>query len=429
MVFDMGSKCDPEDPELGNRLREVFQKSSRKVADTDDCFGFLVKPLGPFKTAQDAAYMVLMLGAIICSVVSFIQLNPLSAVISAVLALFSWHTLMVHVDRVRLLAKLVESQENLQYVTSCMEQNTQDLKVTETSLKRVEAKIQMHAASMEKNTQDLKNTESRLQGVPAKLLASMPSLGFSHSQGESDLAEKPLRPPTPSTEAVFEKSTEASDSTCAGDSPAKGGADLKDGSEELFESRKELNVEPTTAIELDEIIPEEVQPDSLDVQKKDWSVEAGPVGALKTGMGQVDVDLEAELQIRERQADKDPSMNAHHSELKPFSAYTRMHTYSMDGTEIPESAGLSHEDGLQVLMEHPETGQQKTFRFTTRPMGIQFWQSLPLCLTSVEGTALELGVEEGWLVKEFGEHDVSKFSTFQEAYEQFTESAGKLPQS
>lgn len=289
-------------------------------------FACLAKPLGPFKTAQDAVYLVLMLVAAVCFAVSLVYMNPLSAVICVALAGLSWHTLLVHTDRARLKKSLAKAQE--------------ELETTETKLKRVEA---------------------QLLASPAVSPQSVP-------------AEWPLPPPRKCTDG-----SNGSDSTHAGDSPVA--ADLKEG---------DFNIASIKPVELGDIMPEGLKPDSvlIEVHKEDF--------------------------------------------VKPHvSPYARMHSMSMDGTEMSHDGchGLSHKDGLQLLMEHPETGQQKTFNFTKRPMGIQFWQSLPLCLTTVEGHALDLGVEQGWFVREFGEHDVSKFSTFQEAYEQFTKSAGQLPQN
>lgn len=85
-------------------------------SQVESLVGFKAKSLGPFKTVQHAAYMTLGLGGVVCFLYSLIELHPLTAAISAILAWLSWHTYWVHTDRCRLCAKLAKAQEKPQIV-------------------------------------------------------------------------------------------------------------------------------------------------------------------------------------------------------------------------------------------------------------------------------------------------------------------------
>lgn len=101
--FDRDAKLDPEEDPV------VVANPSND--DLQSLVGLKAKPMGPFKTAQHAAYTLMGLGAVICFMYSLVVLQALTAGVSAMLAWLCWHTYWVHTERCQLWAKLAKAQE------------------------------------------------------------------------------------------------------------------------------------------------------------------------------------------------------------------------------------------------------------------------------------------------------------------------------
>jgi hypothetical protein len=100
--FDKDSKLDPEeDPVVISPAED----------DLQSLVGAKSKSVGPFQSAQHAAYTMFGLGAIICFMYSLVVLQPLTAGVSAMLVWLCWHTYWVHTERCQLYAKLAKAQE------------------------------------------------------------------------------------------------------------------------------------------------------------------------------------------------------------------------------------------------------------------------------------------------------------------------------
>jgi len=57
---------------------------------------------------------------------------------------------------------------------------------------------------------------------------------------------------------------------------------------------------------------------------------------------------------------------------------------------------------LIVVFRRPD-GQEEPKVFTTRPLGVEFVQKMPIVITKVEGEASDIGVKRGWRVMAVGE--------------------------